>query len=56
MLLELPLKQKTVIYLYYIEGYHVKEIAGMLGITEYAVKKRMQRGRKQLQQKLEGGL
>lgn len=47
-LLKLPEKLKTVIYLYYIEGYQIKEIASMLGISENAVKKRMQRGREQL--------
>ena len=47
-LLELPIKQRTVIYLYYVEGYRIKEIAGMLGISSQAVKKRMQRGREQL--------
>lgn len=47
-LLELPVKQRTVIYLYYVEGYHVKEISKILGISEQAVKKRMQRGREQL--------
>jgi RNA polymerase sigma-70 factor (ECF subfamily) len=33
--------------LHYVEGYQVKEIAGILGITEYAVKKRLQREREQ---------
>lgn len=47
-LFELPARQRTVIYLYYVEGYPVKEIAGMLGISAQAVKKRMQRGREQL--------
>lgn len=47
-LLELPAKQKAVIYLYYIEGYQIKEIASILGISVQAVKKRMQRGREQL--------
>ena len=47
-LLELPLKYRTVIYLHYVEGYQVKEIADILGITQYAVKKRLQRGREQL--------
>lgn len=47
-LLELPLKQRTVIYLYYVEGYQIKEIAELLGISIWAVKKRMQRGREQL--------
>ncbi len=47
-LLELPVKQKTVIYLHYVEGYHIKEIADILGITEGAVKTRLMRGRKQM--------
>lgn len=47
-LLELPVRQRTVIYLYYVEGYHIKEISNILGISEQAVKKRMQRGREQL--------
>lgn len=48
-LLELPLRQKTVIYLYYVEGYHIKEIADIMGTTEGAVKMRLRRGREQLQ-------
>ena len=48
-LLELPVKQKMVIYLHYVEGYHIKEIAHILGITEGAVKMRLQRGREQMQ-------
>lgn len=57
-LLELPFKQKTVIYLYYVEGYHIKEIADILGITESAVKQRLLRGRKQMQEivSIEGGI
>ena len=47
-LLELPVKQKTVIYLHYVEGYHVREIAAILGITECAVKMRLKRGREQM--------
>ncbi|MCH5251117.1 MAG: RNA polymerase sigma factor [Lachnospiraceae bacterium] len=44
-LLELPVKQKVAIYLHYVEGYQIKEIADILGITEGAVKMRLQRGR-----------
>ncbi len=57
-LLELPVKQKTVIYLHYVEGYQIKEIAGILGITESAVKLRLLRGRKQLRDvvSMEGGI
>lgn len=47
-LLRLPYKLKTVIYLHYIEGYQVKEIASILCISTSAVKKRLQRGREQL--------
>lgn len=47
-LLELPVKQKTVIYLYYVEGYQIKEIAAILGITEGAVKMRLKRGREEM--------
>lgn len=49
-LFELPVKQKTVIYLHYVEGYQIREIAGILGITEGAVKMRLQRGREQMRQ------
>lgn len=47
-LMELPPKQKVVIYLHYVDGYGVKEIADILKITESAVKKRLQRGRESL--------
>lgn len=47
-LLELPIKYRTVLYLHYVEGYQIREIAAILKITEPAVKKRMQRGREQL--------
>ena len=40
-LLELPVRQKAVIYLHYVEGYKVREIADILGITESAVKVRL---------------
>jgi len=49
-LFELPFKQKTVIYLHYVEGYQLREIADILGITESAVKMRLHRGRKQMRQ------
>ena len=47
-LLELPVKQKMVIYLHYVEGYQIREIADILGITEGAVKMRLKRGREQI--------
>lgn len=57
-LLELPVKHKTVIYLHYVAGYSVKEIADIMGITESAVKSRLLRGRKQMRSavRMEGGI
>ena len=39
---------RIVIYLYYYEGYGVKEISAMLGISETNVKARLKRGRDKL--------
>ncbi|MCH5211572.1 MAG: RNA polymerase sigma factor [Oscillospiraceae bacterium] len=47
-ILNLPVKYKTVIYLYYIEGYKTKEIADILSVTPSAVRKRLQYGRNML--------
>ena len=47
-LLELPVKQKVVVYLHYVEGYQIKEIAEILGITEGAVKMRLCQAREQM--------
>lgn len=52
-------KLKSVVILYYIEGYSVKETAQILRITEGAVKKRLQRARESLAQlgkAFEGGI
>lgn len=46
--IKLPGKLKTVIYLYYIEGYKTVEIAELLGTTPNAVRKKLQRGRERL--------
>lgn len=51
-ILLLPPKYKAVLLLHYAEGYQLKEIAGILGISENAVKKRIQRGKDALKQKL----
>ena len=40
------------ITLYYIEGYHINEIAKMLDISQSAVKNRLLRGRKALREEL----
>ena len=41
-------KLKSVVILYYVEGYSVKETAKILHISEVAVKKRLQRARETL--------
>lgn len=42
-------KYRTVIVLYYAEGFKVKEIAKILGISESAVKERMSMARKKME-------
>lgn len=54
--MSLSVKERTVIYLYYYEGYATEEIAGILKITASAVRSRMERVRKHLKSKLEGEL
>lgn len=54
--MSLSVKERTVIYLYYYEGYATEEIAGILKITASAVRSRMERARKHLKSKLEGEL
>lgn len=53
--LELPLKYRTIIYLYYYEGYKINEISKILKISENTVKSQLSRARKKLKTKLEGG-
>jgi len=48
----LPAKWKTVLILHYFEGYPVREIAKITGLTESAVKKRLQRAREALKLEL----
>ncbi len=45
----------AVIYLFYYEGYSVKEIAKLCGISGVAVRTRLSRGRAKLKEMLEGG-
>ena len=51
---QLPMKLKSAIILYAIEGYSVKEISEILNISEAAVKKRLQRSREKLSIQLGG--
>ena len=46
--LRLPEKDRTVIYLHYLEGYSTAEIAGILSISTTAVRKRLQHARSKL--------
>ncbi len=50
----LPQKIRTVIRLYYIEGYSIREIAGMLGCAEGTVKKQLYSGREKIRKDYEG--
>ncbi len=50
MLVSLEEKYRIIIHLHYVEGYKVTEIAAMLGISEAAAKKRLQRGRDSLRE------
>ena len=49
----LPAKERTAILLFYLEGYQVKEIAGIVDASQDAVKQYLSRGRKHLKELLE---
>lgn len=49
----LPKKYSSVIFLYYYEGYAIREIANLLGKNENTVNSLLQRARKKLRLKLE---
>lgn len=50
LLMMLDEKYRIVMHLHYVEEYKVEEISRLLGITEAAVKKRLQRGRQALRE------
>ena len=50
----LPENYRDVIHLFYYEQFSVKEIAGLLELTESAVKTRLSRARDMLRERLEG--
>ena len=49
-LMTLPEKFRVVVLLHYVEGYSTGQIAAMIGRTPSAVKMRLQKGRKLLEQ------
>lgn len=53
VLMNLPIKYKEVLLLYYFEEYKCNEMSGILKISEAAVKKRLERGRNLLKKELE---
>ena len=53
MIMQLPAKYKTVLNLYYIEGYRANEIAQITNTSPVTIRKRLQYGRKMLKLELE---
>lgn len=53
LLFKLPERYSTVLYLYYYEGYNIREIATMMSKNENTVSSLLQRGRKKLKIELE---
>ena len=53
LLCSLDEKYRAVFQLHYVEGYKIYELAEILGITQAAVKKRLQRGREALRSMME---
>lgn len=53
---ELPLKYRTIIHLYYYEGYKINEISKLLKINENTIKSRLARAREKLKERIEGGI
>lgn len=51
--MELPQNYREAIYLFYIEGYSISEIANLLGESKTSVAAHLSRGRKKLREKLE---
>ena len=56
MVLELPDKYKTAVYMYYYEGYSTVEIANILGKNESTIRGYLHTGRKLLKLEMEGDL
>lgn len=54
-ILALPARCKAPLYMHYVEGYSIREIAQILRCGESAVKARMLRGRRKLRLEMDGG-
>ena len=52
-IISLPAKHKIVMTLYYVEGYTCKEIAEIMNLSEEAVRKRLEKGRKMIKKEIE---
>ncbi len=53
---KIPKKYRITIYLYYFEGYKIKEIADILKTTESNIKQRLKRGKEKLKMEMESGI
>ena len=53
LIMQLPPKYRVVLDLYYIEGYKAKEISAIVGISQVAVRKRLQYARTLLKNEME---
>lgn len=56
ILFSLKEKYRTVMYLYYVEGYRTEEIAEILSLSASCVRKRLQYGREKLKIEYERGM
>lgn len=54
--LELSLKYRTIIHLYYYEGYKINEISNIMKTNENTIKSQLSRAREQLKLKMKGGI
>lgn len=53
LLQQIDEKYRTILVLYYVEGFNTKEIAGLLDMNEHTVKSRLVRARKKFAMQLE---
>jgi len=54
--MDLPLKYRTVVYLFYYEDYPISQISQIMSLKESTVKSQLMRARAMLKTKLKGGL